>query len=299
MTDISVLPSLRRPDVIAHRGASAYAPENTIASFQKARDMGADYFELDVQLTRDGALAVFHDRDISRFCIKHVSVVDMLMSDMRKIDVGSWFSPEFADQRVVRLEEALELTDKNTGVYIELKSAVDETPRIPDMLEVIAESHTVTQREWQYLYEAAYRISADSVIMARRAIDVIRPYLGRCRIVAQAFSPIIGLVFLREVPDIRFEFLGMDLPDPPNIWRDYVLFGEKVGVAGFNVNKESLDEIRFKRFHDGGFSCAVWVVDEPVDMRRLAAMGVYGLITNKPDLCLQTLACTESTDSVV
>ncbi len=282
-----------RPAIIAHRGASAYAPENTLASFQRAKDLGADYFELDVQLTRDGALAVFHDRDISRFCIKHVSVVDMLMSDMRQIDVGSWFAPEFSDQRVARLEQALDLADEATGVYVELKSAVDETPRIPDMLEVIADVDVLTNRDWQYLYDAAHRISAESIIMARRAIDVIRPYTGRCRIVAQAFSPIIALVFLREAPDIRFEFLGMDLEEPPNIWRDYVHFGEKTRVAGFNINKESLDECRFKRFHDGGFSCAVWVVDEPADMRHLAGMGVDALITNKPDLCLQTLSCSE------
>lgn len=279
----------KRPAVIAHRGASAYAPENTIASFQKAVEMKADFFELDVQLTRDGTLAVFHDRDVSRFAIKHVSVVDMLMSDMRKLDVGSWFAPEYSDQRVISLEQALELAGGDIGVYVELKSAVDETPRIPDMLEVIVDADTLTTRDWQYLYDAAYRISAESIIMARRAIDVIRPYADRVRVVAQAFSPIIALIFLREAPDIRFEFLGMDLEEPPNIWRDYVLFGEKTGVAGFNVNKESLDEPRFRRFRDGGFSCAVWVVDEPEDMRRLAGMGVDALISNRPDVCVSTL----------
>lgn len=293
MNEINTKSSLDCPAVIAHRGASAYAPENTLAAFQKAKDMNADYYELDVQLTRDGALAVFHDRDVSRFCIKHVSVVEMLMSDMRKIDVGSWFAPEFEDQRVVCLEQALDLADEKTGVYVELKSAVDETPRIPDMLEVIADVDTMTRRDWQYLYDAAYRLGADSVIMARRAIDIIRPYSERCRIVVQAFSPIMALVFLREAPDIRFEFLGMDLPEPPNIWRDFVCFGEKVGVAGFNVNKESLDDTRLKRFREGGFSCAVWLVDEPEDMRRLAGMNVDALITNKPDVCLQTLAGAE------
>lgn len=289
MNSISPSYPKQRLAVIAHRGASAYAPENTLAAFQKALDMQADYFELDVQLTRDGALAVFHDRDVSRFCIKHVPVVNMLMSDMRQIDVGSWFAPEFEDQRVVSLEQALELAGDKIGVYVELKSAVDETPRIPDMLEVIFESKSLTSSDWQYLYDAAYRISAESIIMARRAIDVIRPYTDTCRVVAQAFSPIIALVFLREAPDIRFEFLGMDLPEPPNIWRDYVLFGEKTGVAGFNINKESLDEARLRRFRDGGYSCAVWVVDEPEDIRRIAGMGVDALITNKPDVCLHTL----------
>jgi glycerophosphoryl diester phosphodiesterase len=287
-TDNAPLPR-RRPSIIAHRGASAYAPENTMAAFQKAIEIGADYFELDVQLTLDGTLAVFHDRDISRFAIKHVPVVEMRMSDMRRLDIGSWFASEFADQRVISLEQALELAQGKIGVYVELKSAVDETPRIPDMLEVIADVDVLSSRDWQYLYEAAYRISADSVVMARRAIDVIRSYSDRCRIVAQAFSPIIAAIFLREAPDIRFEFLGMDLSEPPNIWRDFIHFGEKTGVAGFNVNKESLDETRFRRFRNGGYSCAIWVVDEPEDILHLAAMGVDALISNKPDVCLATL----------
>lgn len=280
----------QRPAVIAHRGASAYAPENTRAAFEKAIEMKADYFELDAQLTRDGGLAVFHDRDISRFAIKHTAVTEMLMSDMRKLDVGSWFSPEYEDQRVISLEEALELAEGRCGVYVELKSAVDETPRIPDMLEVIVESRTLTQGDWRYLYDAAYRLGAESVVMARRAIDVLRPYKDRVDFVVQAFSPIIAVVFLREAPDIRFEFLGMDLPEPPNIWQHFIWFGEKVGVAGFNVNKESLDEQRLRYFHDGGYSCAVWVVDEPEDIRRIAGMGANALISNKPDVCLEVLA---------
>lgn len=274
------------PLIIAHRGASAYAPENTPAAFEKAIEQGADYFELDIQLTLDGALAVFHDRDISRFAIKHVAVARMRMADMRQLDVGSWFSPEYADQRVITLEEAFDLASGRIGVYVELKSAVDETPLIPDVLEVIADAKTLSSRDWRYLYDAAYRLSAESIVMARRTIDIIRKYSSQCSIVAQAFSPIIALVFIHEAPDIRFEFLGMDLEEPPNIWRDYVHFGEKIGVAGFNVNKESLDEGRLAYFHDHGFTSSVWVVDEPEHILRFAAMGADGLISNKPDLCI-------------
>ncbi len=94
---------------------------------------------------------------------------------------------------------------------------------------------------------------------------------------------------MREAPDIRFEFLGMDLPEPPNIWRDFVLYGNALNVAGFNINLGSFDEARLSHFRDYGRTCAIWVVDETEAMLQLAAAGVDGIITNKPDLCLQTL----------
>jgi glycerophosphoryl diester phosphodiesterase len=278
-----------RPQVIAHRGASAYAPENTRAAFLKAIEMGSDWFELDVQMTRDGAMAVFHDRDVSRFAVKHIPVYELTMTDMRALDVGSWFSEEYADERVITLEEALELAAGKCGVYIELKSAVDESPRIPDMLEVIFNSPTLTRWDWRYLMEAAYRISSDSVVLAQRAIDLVRKHRDHCKIVVQAFSPIMATVFQYEAPDIPFEFLGMDLPEPPHVWRDFVLFGEKIEVSAFNVYKHSLTEDRFHYFKSKDKGCAVWVVDEADEIEHFARMGVQGIISNKPDVCINVL----------
>ncbi|HQB01654.1 MAG TPA: glycerophosphodiester phosphodiesterase family protein [Candidatus Hydrogenedentes bacterium] len=279
-----------RPQIIAHRGASAYAPENTRSAFLKAIELGADWFELDVQLTRDGAMAVFHDRDVSRFAVKHIPIYDLTMSDLRSLDVGSWFSEEYAHERVITLEEALELASGKIGVYIELKSTVDETPRIPDMLEVVFQSKSLSAWDWRYLFDAGHRISADSMVLAQRAIDLVRKYRDQCRMVVQAFSPVIAMVFRKEAPDIPFEFLGMDLPEPPNIWRDFVLFGEKIDVEGFNVCRTSLTEERFLYFQEKKKRCAVWVVDEPEEIRQFTAMGVHGLISNKPDICRTELS---------
>jgi|LSQX01.1.fsa_nt_gb glycerophosphoryl diester phosphodiesterase len=289
MTEPADNKELRRPQVIAHRGASAYAPENTRAAFLKAIEMGADWFELDIQMTRDGAMAVFHDRDVSRFAVKHIPVYELTMGDMRTLDVGSWFSEEYADERVITLEEALELAAGRIGVYIELKSAVDETPRIPDMLEIIYKSPTLTRWDWRYLMDAGHRISADSVVQAQRAIQLVQQYRDRCNVVVQAFSPIMAAVFRYEAPDIPFEFLGMDLPEPPHIWRDYVLYGEKIGINGFNVFHGSLTEERFHYFRSRDKNCAVWVVDEAEDIRHFARLGVQGIISNKPDLCMAEL----------
>lgn len=289
MNDSCIPGAQVRPSIIAHRGASAYAPENTLAAFEKAIEMGADWIELDCRLTRDGCLAVFHDNDTFRFNYGHVPVSELSMKDLRQVDVGSWFAPEFSNERVARLEEVLELASGRVGVYIEIKSAVDETPRIPDMLEVIADANALSSWQWRLLLEAANRISADSVVMAQQVIETMRVWQDRCPMVAQAFSPIMAAVFRRHAPELRFEFLGMDLEEPPNIWRDYIAYGAHIGVHGFNANKESLTEERVRRFHEMGRSCAVWVVDEPEHIRQFAGYAVDAIISNKPDLCRSTL----------
>ncbi|HDP34584.1 MAG TPA: hypothetical protein ENN29_05685 [Candidatus Hydrogenedentes bacterium] len=281
--------SNKHPAVIAHRGASAVAPENTLAAFRRAIDMGADWLELDCRLTRDGKLAVIHDPDISRMSARNTPIVQMRMRDLRLLDAGSWFAPAFSDERVSTLEDVLLLAGSQIGVYIEIKSAVDETPRIPDMLEVVEHKKNLTQKDWSMLMEAAYRLSADSVVTARVVINAIRACGGACQIVSQAFSPIIATVFRREAPSLRFEFLGMDLPDPPNIWRHYVEYGRRIGVHGFNINKESMTEERVRQFHDMGATCAVWVVDEPEHIEACVRCNVDAIITNKPDLCREVL----------
>ena len=279
----------QKPLVIAHRGASAVAPENTRAAFEKSIEFGADYFELDCRLSRDGKLVVIHDPDISRVSAKNTPIVEMQMRDLRLVDVGSWFAPEFSGERLITLEEAFELASSRIGVYVEIKSTVDETPLIPNMLEVVEEVQTVSGSHWWRLMEAAYRLSADSVVTARVVINAIRAHNDRCRIVAQSFSPIIATVFRHEAPDLQFEFLGMDLPEPPNIWRHYVEYGRRIGVAGFNFNKESMTPERVAAFHEMGATCAVWVVDEPEDIAACVRCGADAIITNKPDICLAEL----------
>lgn len=281
--------SSNRKSVIAHRGASAVAPENTRAAYEKAIEFGADYFELDCRLTREGKLAVVHDPDISRISAKNTSIVEMRMQDLRLLDIGSWFAPEFSKERMLTLEEAFELAGSRIGVYVEIKSAADETPLIPNMLEVVEHTDTPSDSDWFRLMEAAYRLSADSVVTARVVINTIRAYNDKCRIVAQSFSPIIATVFRWEAPDLRFEFLGMDLPEPPNIWRHYVEYGKRIGVAGYNFNKESMTAERVAAFHELGATCAVWVVDEPEDIQACVHCNVDAIITNKPDRCIAEL----------
>jgi glycerophosphoryl diester phosphodiesterase len=108
-------------EVIAHRGASVAAPENTMAAFELAIDQGADWIELDVQEDADGRVIVAHDSDFMKVSGDPLKIWDATASDLVDLDIGSWFDPAFADQRVVTLGEVLEAVGGQAGVVVELK----------------------------------------------------------------------------------------------------------------------------------------------------------------------------------
>ena len=110
-----------QPTIIAHRGASVAAPENTMAAFERALVEGADWIELDVQETADGVVIVAHDSDLMKVARTSLKIWDAHAEDLARIDIGSWFDPAFADQRISTLREVLEWAHGRIGVVIELK----------------------------------------------------------------------------------------------------------------------------------------------------------------------------------
>ena len=107
--------------IIAHRGASAGAPENTLAAVQKALEDGADWVEIDVQESAEGSVWVFHDSDFKRMGGSAKPIWDMQDAEIAAMDVGSWKAPRFSRERPPRLQEVLSLCKDRAGVLIELK----------------------------------------------------------------------------------------------------------------------------------------------------------------------------------
>ena len=107
---------------IAHRGASGYAPENTIAAFRRAVAQGASFIETDLHLTRDAHFVAIHDEAVDRTTNGHGAIQNMTLADVRRLDAGSWFASEFMGERVPTLDDVLEFARKNDVVfYLELK----------------------------------------------------------------------------------------------------------------------------------------------------------------------------------
>ena len=121
---------------VAHRGASGHAPENTMAAFEKAFEMKADFIEIDVQMTRDGRLVAIHDTTVNRTTNGNGFVGDYTLEEIQQLDAGSWFGEEFAGERVPTFEEIIDEYRGKIRILIELKS-----PELyPGMEEKVAEA---------------------------------------------------------------------------------------------------------------------------------------------------------------
>lgn len=150
--------SVNIPFIIAHRGYSSVFPENTLAAFAGALDIGVDYIELDVQLSRDGQVIVMHDDSLKRTTGVDGSPTEFTVEELAGLDAGSWFDASFAGEKIPTLEEALNLIrDTQCGVYLELKDIGETEGFVESVLEV-AEKCGMTQRclfaSFQYDYLA-------------------------------------------------------------------------------------------------------------------------------------------------
>ncbi len=131
---------MRKPKVFAHRGGSDWAPENTLAAFQKSLEFRVDGIELDVQRCGTGELVVFHDPDLSRTTNGVGLIKDASFEELRRLSAGLWFDEEFRSERIPLLSEVLDLIGGRAVLNIEIKNTPVEYPGIEDdLLELLAD----------------------------------------------------------------------------------------------------------------------------------------------------------------
>ncbi|NJP95249.1 glycerophosphodiester phosphodiesterase [Nonomuraea sp. FMUSA5-5] len=237
---------------VAHRGASAYAPENTIAAFDLAAEQGADLFELDVQETKDHELVLMHDTTLSRTTnaeqvfpgMSPWNVGDLTLDQIRELDAGSWVSDKYEGERVPTLGEVLrEMSGSGMGLLLEVKS--------PELYAGIES-----------------RIAAE----LRRHPSWLAPG----RLVVQSFDWESMRRFDRLLPEVPIGLLGM-----PST-------GELPGLARFadqiNPPYTTLTASYVRRVHALGMKLLTWTVDSSSSMRRMIGYRVDGIITNRPDV---------------
>jgi len=276
-------------DVIAHRGASAYAPENTLPAFEKAVELGADWFELDCTLSKDGAIIVIHDDSVDRTTGTVGAVRDLTLAELKALDAGSWYGPDFAGEPLPTLEEALDLARGRIGVYVEIKNSDDDTQLVRNLLGMCADQGRLTPALSMALGNALDRSGSRNVTLTRKCIEAIRARKMERGVVIQSFSWVVCLVARLEAPDIRTEYLGGYDPDHPEAWSAFLARGALIGAEGINVAHGRMTREHLDAIHGLGATAAVWTVDEAEDMRRYADWGVDAIITNRPDVCLTEL----------
>ena len=165
------------PQVIGHRGAAGYAPENTMASFERALAMDVDAIELDVHPTSDGELVVIHDPTLERTTNGRGFVSAHSLAQIQELDAGSWFDPAFKDQRVPIFREVLEWARDRTRVVIEIKQGPIFYPNVEELL--IAALDQTRMRD-QVLVISFDHISVHKVKQLAPDIPTGVLYAGRC-----------------------------------------------------------------------------------------------------------------------
>ena len=247
------------PLIIAHRGDSEHRPENTLASFASALEKGADIVELDVQLTRDGGVAVIHDPAVDRTTNCSGSVAELTLREIRALQAGypARFGERYAGERVPTLAEALSFLKGRARVLVELKT---ESVREADDGAGI-EALTIEAVRNAGMAEDVALLSFD-----RRA-------LLRCR---------------REAPEIRRGHLYY------RATLDELLAGAyAVGCDLVMPEKGMLTDELAAAARAANLKLATWVVDDPVELRLLLRYDLFAVGTNRPGELLEATLETE------
>ena len=231
---------MRLPWVIAHRGASAAAPENTMAAFRKAAAMGAECIETDLHLSRDGRLVVMHDPTLNRTTNGDGLVKNFTFAELRKLDAGSWFSEEFKGERIPVVEDLLEFSGQtDVSLYLEIKGG------------------------------AGYGVE-------RAVISALRDRKESKATVVLCFD---GSVLDRIHQLDRLLMTGLLCESGGE---DMVKEAVRVGARQIGPRGDCVTPALIEDAHRRGLKVVAWTIDEPVQMRALAAAGVDGIMTNHP-----------------
>ena len=236
---------MKKTFVWAHRGASGYAPENTLAAFRLAADFKADGIELDVQMTKDGRLVVIHDETLGRVSEEKGWVKDYTYEELRKINVNRHF-PEFGTQTVPSLEEVYELIKPtNLTVNVELKTGVVFYPEIEEKVLELTEKMQMQQR-----------------------------------VIYSSFNHYTIRKIRRLCPDAVTGMLYQDGLIRPVDYARTIVQADAVHPAVYNVQYPEF----FEECRKYGLKIHVWTVNEEKYMRLLCERETDAMITNDPKL---------------
>ncbi len=236
--------------IIAHRGGSNLAPENTLAAFKKAINLDVDMIEIDVHLSKDSNIIVIHDKTIDRTTDGTGEIKNMTLDEIKKYDAGSWFNESFQDERVPTLDETFNAIKGQTILLIEIK---DGDERYPGLEKRVVESiHKHNANTW-------------TVVQSFNKNSILR---------VKKMDPLIITYYLVSS---EFDGLYSDITEKINANRKIVK-----QFDGIAAHYSHLDSANVEIMHKAGFEVFTWTVDKPEDMIKIIDINIDGIITNSP-----------------
>lgn len=251
---------LKLPKVIGHRGAAAYAPENTIESIHTAADVGVEWVELDVKITKDHVPIIFHDDTLDRTTNGSGLVAELAYDEIKQYECGSWYGESFTGIKIPTLEEAVDaLIERGLGLNLEIKPCPGrekETAEAAlDILSQIWDDHD------------RLLISSFQHVSLEVAMDIAEEWYR-------------GLLLAPE----NDEETGAAVINPN--WRDMAdyLNVKTINLAQSIATRENIEDIIDAELHP-----LVFTVNEPMDARKLQSWGVDAVFSDEPDVIMENL----------
>lgn len=237
------------PLIVAHRGASHDAPENTLASIALGWAQEADLLEIDVRLTRNGAAVLLHDDTFARTAGHPAAPQTLDLAEIRRLDAGAWKAPHYAGQKIPTLPEALAAVPADKGIFIEIKCGAEI---IPVLQRDLAAAVLPAERVHLICFDHEVLRAAKAALPQIKALFLAGgTHEGRPR-------PLSELdVLIAAARAANFD--GLDLGDDWPIDADFV-----------------------RRVHAAGLLLYIWTVNDGARARRLMAAGVDGIATDRP-----------------
>lgn len=232
------------PRIIGHRGASGHAPENTLAALRKAADLGSSFVEIDVTLTQDSVAVIQHDSDVRRCTNGNGPILLKSLEEVRTLDAGSWFAPEFAGERVPTLKEAIDVIGElGLGLNLEIKPTVG----------------------WQI--PTAERVAEELLVHWPEDIPLlISSFAVECLIEVR-----------RYLPDVPLGYLTSAIPPD---WERRMM---EYDCASLHCERHYVTQDHIKAIRNAGFRVLVYTVNDPEEAKKLLDWGVDAVITDFPD----------------
>jgi glycerophosphoryl diester phosphodiesterase len=235
--------------VFGHRGASAYAPMNTLEAFQLAVELGADGVELDVHRSADGRLVIVHDFTVDGSTNGTGKVAEMTLAQLKELDAGSWKDAKFTGAKVPTLDEVFEAVGQELFINVEIKSMTVETDGVEKLVAELIEQYNMADR-----------------------------------VVVSSFNPLAIQRFKAYAPHVAIGYLTAD--DVP---AEITAYAEGMTYEAYHPYEKSITPELVQEMDAKGVIVNTWTVNDPVRAVELAQMGVSVIITDKPDLIKEAL----------
>ncbi|HRF01427.1 MAG TPA: glycerophosphodiester phosphodiesterase [Pirellulaceae bacterium] len=237
-------------EIVAHRGASADAPENTLAAIREAWEQGADAVEFDIRLTADGIAILCHDETAKRTTGVDRAIVDATFDELRQLDAGRWKGEAFAGERIPSLDEALAAIPAGRRALIEVKCGPEIVPELRRAID-----------------EAGLPVEATAII---------------------SFSEEVCAACKRELPETPVYWLASLKRDPETgRWNrtvdELIAVAQRHGLDGLDLQAcELIDATFVRKVREARLQVHCWTVNDPELARRMLGAGVQGITTDRP-----------------